>query len=158
MIMDSRFYKTEVNSAEALEVFGAKLGRLLRVGDFIALSGDLGAGKTTMTRGLIQSQLGDIEVPSPTYTLVQTYDLKTYELWHCDLYRLDEPNDVLELGLIDMRDEIVAIIEWPDRMGGYRDSDMLSIEISFVPNSTNRLISLSGSELWKTRILEVFNV
>ena len=64
---------------------GARLAGLLRAGDVVALSGGLGAGKTTLVRGLIQSLLGAVDVPSPTYTLVQSYALPDYELWHCDL-------------------------------------------------------------------------
>ena len=68
--------------------FGARIGAALRPGDVVAVTGGLGAGKTTLARGLVQAVYPDMIVPSPTYTLVQTYDLPGYELWHCDLYRL----------------------------------------------------------------------
>ncbi|WP_409432385.1 tRNA (adenosine(37)-N6)-threonylcarbamoyltransferase complex ATPase subunit type 1 TsaE [Litorimonas sp. RW-G-Af-16] len=122
--------------------FGARLARVLRMGDCVALRGELGAGKTTLVRGMIQSQLGNIEVPSPTYTLVQTYDMPTYELWHCDLYRLERPQDAYELGLIDAMDEIVSVIEWPDRLGDLLPDDALEISVEF--EGAGRVVKLTG--------------
>lgn len=129
------------NEAATL-AFGARLAKMLRAGDVIALRGDLGAGKTTLVRGLIQSQLGEVDVPSPTYTLVQSYDLPEYELWHCDLYRLEKPDDVYELGLIDAMDEVVSIIEWPDKMGEHLPDHALEIFIAF--DGDARIAKLSG--------------
>lgn len=125
----------------------------LRAGDVIALRGDLGAGKTTLSRGLIQSRLGGVEVPSPTYTLVQTYDCGTYELWHCDLYRLEAPADVLELGLIDMEAEIVSLIEWPDKMGAYLSAQALNVHIGFY--DAGREVSISGDDIWAKRLSDL---
>ena len=83
----------------ATRALGAALAGLLMAGDVIALHGDLGAGKTTLTRGLIQALCGaDEDVPSPTYTLVQAYDGPGFPIWHFDLYRLDRPDEVRELG------------------------------------------------------------
>jgi len=110
---------------------GARIGAALSTGDVVALRGDLGAGKTTLTRGLIQSQIPDEEVPSPTYTLVQTYDLPDYELWHCDLYRLEHPSEVEEIGLLDAFEDAVCLLEWPDKIGDYLPEDALNIEIKF---------------------------
>lgn len=126
----------------ATMAFGAQLARLLRPGDCVALKGDLGAGKTTLVRGLIQSLLGDVDVPSPTYTLVQTYDLPDYDLWHCDLYRLENPNDAYELGLIDIMDEAVCLIEWPDRLGDLMPPDAKEIMLEF--DGDCRIAKLSG--------------
>jgi len=135
-----------------LEAFGAKLGSFLRMGDSVALSGGLGAGKTTLARGLIQAEAGaKIDVPSPTYTLVQSYDLPQYELWHCDFYRLEHPDDVLELGLPDMAHMIVSLIEWPDKIGHYLEPDALHIEI--IPHDTHRQVILSGSDIWAHRLV-----
>jgi len=104
---------------------GEKLIKQLSIGQTVTLTGDLGAGKTTLVRGMIQSVLGDIDVPSPTYTLVQTYDMPDFELWHCDMYRLERPQDGYELGLMDAFEEAVCLIEWPDKrkvmLTGFKD-------------------------------------
>lgn len=123
---------------------GARIAPLLIPGDTLYLEGDLGAGKTTFARGLIQSRLGPIEVPSPTYTLVQTYDWGDTELWHCDLYRLERSEDAYELGLIDALDEVISVIEWADRLGDLGPVNPLKITITF--DGESRLATLSGWE------------
>lgn len=148
--MSERFLYTRATHEKALMDFGARLASFLRAGDVVALRGELGAGKTTFSRGVIQSLLGEIEVPSPTYTLVQTYEASHYELWHCDLYRLEKPSDVLELGLIDMEEEIVSLIEWPDKMGTYLSPDALNVDIAI--HEMGREISLSGPNMWAERL------
>ena len=82
----------------ALRDVGARVARLLQAGDVIALFGDLGAGKTTFSRGLIADYSGTMDVPSPTYTLVQLYDSGPLPIWHFDLYRLKSPGELVELG------------------------------------------------------------
>ena len=108
---------------------GARLAGLLEAGDCLLLEGGLGAGKTTLARGIIGALTGEAEVPSPTYTLVQTYGAEAFEVWHADLYRLESPREVLPLGLIDMMDEVVSLIEWPERMGDFRPLDALVVRI-----------------------------
>ena len=122
--------------------FGARLASALRPGDTVTLSGDLGAGKTTCVRGLVQSLRPEETVPSPTYTLVQTYDLPGFELWHCDLYRLEHPDEAYELGLIDAMGEVVCILEWPDRLGHHMPKVTLGITIAF--QEEGREIALIG--------------
>ena len=133
-----------IPNAAATTALGAKIGRVLRAGDCVALRGDLGAGKTTLVRGLVQAVLGDIDVPSPTYTLVQTYDLPDYELWHCDLYRLENPQDAYELGLIDAMLDAVCIIEWPDKLGTLLPETALEISLEF--KGHGRIATLSNWE------------
>lgn len=123
---------------------GARLGRVLRAGDIVALAGGLGAGKTTLARGLVQSVLPHEIVPSPTYTLVQTYELKDFTLWHCDLYRLEHHDEAYELGLMDALGEDVCLLEWPDRLGPLLPRDALKIEIAF--EGEGRTVSLTGWE------------
>ena len=123
---------------------GARLGRAIQNGDVIALSGGLGAGKTTLARGLVQSLLPHETVPSPTYTLVQTYELPRFTLWHCDLYRLEHPDEAYELGLMDAMGEEVCLLEWPDRLGALLPDDALKVEITF--DGDGRRVSLTGWE------------
>lgn len=129
------------NEAETLAL-GAKLITQLKAGQTVCLTGGLGAGKTTLVRGMIQSVLGDIDVPSPTYTLVQTYDLPEFELWHCDMYRLERPEDGYELGLMDAFEDAVCLIEWPDKLGGLIPQDALAIDIQF--EGEGRAVTLTG--------------
>ena len=136
---------TLTSESETLAL-GAKLAGLLKPGDVVTLSGDLGAGKTTLARGLIQSRLGEIDVPSPTYTLVQTYDWGDVELWHCDLYRLDQPEDAYELGLIDAMGEEILLLEWAEKLGELCPNDALSVRIEFEGNG--RQVTLKG---WNER-------
>ncbi len=123
---------------------GARLGRVLRAGDTIALVGGLGAGKTTLVRGLVQSVHPRETVPSPTYTLIQTYELNGLTLWHCDLYRLEHPDEAYELGLIDAMGEDVCVIEWPDHLGSLLPKDALGVEIKF--DGDARTVALRGWE------------
>jgi len=138
MILQAR-----INAAcTATMALGARLAAILRTGDAVALTGGLGAGKTTLVRGLIQSVLGSIDVPSPTYTLVQSYNMPGYELWHCDMYRLERPEDGYELGLIDAFEEAVCLIEWPDKLGKLMPESALTIDIAF--DGDGRVATLSG--------------
>lgn len=125
---------------------GARLGRALKSGDIVALIGGLGAGKTTLARGLVQSVLPHETVPSPTYTLVQTYDVPGFTLWHCDLYRLEHPDEAYELGLVDAMGEDVCLLEWPDRLGNLLPDDALKIEITFDDAGDGRRVELTGWE------------
>lgn len=113
-----------------MEILAQKIGKDLKMGDVITLEGDLGAGKTTFTRFLIQSLLGpETEVPSPTYTLVQTYDLPQGTLWHFDLYRLNDPEEIWELGFEEAESTGIMIIEWPDRLGPNLPKKHIAIRI-----------------------------
>jgi len=129
------------NEAELLAL-GAALMPQLSAGQTVCLTGGLGAGKTTLVRGMIQSVLGDIHVPSPTYTLVQTYEMPQFELWHCDMYRLERPEDGYELGLMDAFEEAVCLIEWPDKLGELIPKDAMRIEIAF--DGEGRKVTLTG--------------
>ena len=108
---------------------------ILEPGDLITLSGDLGAGKTTFARALIRHLCGDdtIEVPSPTFTLMQAYELPRFSLIHADLYRLSGPGELAELGFEEFGDGAVTLIEWPDRAGGYLPADRLDIALTLSP-------------------------
>jgi tRNA threonylcarbamoyladenosine biosynthesis protein TsaE len=128
-------------SAEALEAFGARLAAVARVGDVIALSGDLGAGKTTLARGLLRGLGLEGEAPSPTFTLVQTYEPSEMRLpvWHCDLYRLEDSEEALELGLDEAFDEALVVIEWPERLGRYLPAGALRLRLDGAGEAERRL-------------------
>ena len=121
---------------------GSKLIKVLTKGDVLAITGELGAGKTTLARGIIQAEKGDIEVPSPTYTLVQTYDMENFELWHCDMYRLETPEDAYELGLFDAFQDAVCVIEWPEKLGSLLPKKIYKIDLKF--NNEGRTAYLEG--------------
>jgi len=108
---------------------------LIEPGDVITLSGDLGAGKTTFARALIRHLAGnsEIEVPSPSFTLMQAYELPRFALVHADLYRLSGPGELAELGFEDVPDGGVTLLEWPDRASGFLPADRLDITLTLSP-------------------------
>jgi tRNA threonylcarbamoyl adenosine modification protein YjeE len=108
---------------------------VLQPGDLVTLSGDLGAGKTTFARALIRYVADDqaIEVPSPTFTLMQIYDLPPFPVVHADLYRLSGSAELAELGFDDLPDGAVVLLEWPDRAAGFLPPDRLDITLTLVP-------------------------
>lgn len=116
---------------EAMRALGARIAAQLRAGDVIALSGDLGAGKTTLARGILAGLGLAGEAPSPTFTLVQYYDPPEVRLpvAHVDLYRLASPAEAEELGLDDVRDIGALLVEWPERLGGWLWPDALALRI-----------------------------
>ena len=140
----------------ATEALAARVAAVLRPGDVVALWGDLGAGKTTFARALIRAAAGaEVEVPSPTFTLVQTYDLPIGPVWHFDLYRLAGPDEVIELGWDEAQAEGIALVEWPDRLGPMLPPERLEIGLSFgaVPGSRTALVV--GSRGWSDRLAAV---
>ncbi len=111
----------ELPDLAAMERFGAAIAERVRIGDVIALEGGLGAGKTTLARAVISALGYRGEVPSPTFTIIETYDAPplTVPVVHADFYRLDDPGEVEEIGLDDYREGAVLIAEWPDHAGGF---------------------------------------
>jgi tRNA threonylcarbamoyl adenosine modification protein YjeE len=126
----------------------ADLALLIAPGDVITLSGDLGAGKTAAARAMIRYLAGDdtIEVPSPTFTLAQIYDLPPFPLLHADLYRVNDPSELEEIGLSPLPEGTVALIEWPERAGGGLPADRIDIALSHRPalGSTARAAEITG--------------
>lgn len=127
---------------EATSALGSRLAELLQAGDTILLEGPIGAGKSHLARALIRTRLGRMEdVPSPTFTLVQTYDADP-DIWHADLYRLGHPDEVLELGLEDAFASAICIVEWPDRLGVYTPDTALRLRLE--ASGEGRIARLSG--------------
>ena len=134
----------------ATAALGQRLARACEPGDLIALSGDLGAGKSTLARALIRERAGaEIDVPSPTFTLVQTYETPGLAIWHFDLYRLKQAGEARELGLTEAVDGL-ALIEWPERLGPHLPQTRLDVSLDFSPDG--RIARLTDHHDWSTRI------
>ncbi|MDC7676857.1 tRNA (adenosine(37)-N6)-threonylcarbamoyltransferase complex ATPase subunit type 1 TsaE [Asticcacaulis machinosus] len=119
-----------LKDAAATEALGARIGQTLKAGDIIYLTGDLGAGKSCLARGLIRSRTKpDQDVPSPTFTLVQTYEAEGVDIAHFDLYRLTDPEEVYEIGLFELAEDHACLIEWPQRLGHLGFEDYLEIHL-----------------------------
>ena len=136
----------------ATAALAARLAALARPGDVIALKGELGAGKTSFARAFIRARGGDEDVPSPTFTLVQTYDLPGGAIWHFDLYRLRAAEEAWELGIEDAFDEGIALIEWPERLGVLLPTRRLMVELAFAYEPGGRRATLSGVGDWAPRL------
>ena len=140
----------------ATQALGVAVARVLCAGEAVCLSGPLGAGKSSLARALIRALTrADEEVPSPTYTLVQSYEGAAFPLTHFDLYRLKKPEDIEELGLDEALDVGAAIIEWPQRLHDRLPPDRLSIEIEPTPDGSARTAKLSFHGAWEGRRIDV---
>ena len=135
-----------LRDAAATDAVGRTLAGSLRAGDVVTLSGPLGAGKSAFARALLRALAGDpgLEVPSPSFTLVQSYDLPgEWEAHHYDLYRLSGPAEVAELGWDEARDGLV-IVEWPERLGALRPEGALVVRLAYGAGEEARVAVLSG--------------
>jgi tRNA threonylcarbamoyladenosine biosynthesis protein TsaE len=146
-----------VQTPEALAALGARIGGRLQRGEAVCLRGPLGAGKTTLARGLIRALTrADEEAPSPTFTLVQTYQGRGgLALAHFDLYRLKSAAEAYELGLDEALDVGAAVIEWPERLDDALPGDRLDVEIAIPDDGEGRLVRLTGQGRWRGRDLEL---
>src|SRR5579884_2917565 len=120
---------------QATEALVRDIAALIEPGDLITLSGDLGAGKTTFARAFIRHVAGNdaIEVPSPTFTLMQIYELPRFTILHADLYRLSGPDELNETGFDELREGAVTLLEWPDRAANRLPPDRLDVELTLAP-------------------------
>lgn len=146
-----------LHSADETAALARRLGARLTGGDTILLSGDVGAGKTHFARALIQSLLARPEdVPSPTFTLVQTYDAASgAEIWHADLYRLSDPSECEELGLADAMDHAICLIEWPDRLAALCPRDALDITLTATDAEDHRTLTARWSDpRWNPKLTD----
>lgn len=140
----------------ATESLAAGVAAASRVGDVIALSGDLGAGKTVFARAFVRARCDDEEeVPSPTFTLVQTYDCPEGVIWHFDLFRLEGEAEAWELDMEDAFSAGISLIEWPERIPGLLPADRLDVRLQFGSGGPTRRARLEARGTWSARLDEV---
>lgn len=145
----------------ATAALAAALAERLETGDVVTLHGPLGVGKTALARAMIRALTDnpEEEVPSPTFTLVQTYETPRGTLWHMDLYRLTGPDAVIELGWEEARAGGLILVEWPDRLGALLPAERLEIHLSLPPDAlegglaeSKRSLRLVGTLRWGARL------
>jgi tRNA threonylcarbamoyladenosine biosynthesis protein TsaE len=142
----------ELSDENATAALAARVAALARPGDVIALKGELGAGKTSFARAFIRARGGNEEVPSPTFTLAQVYELAEAAIWHFDCYRLRDPEEAWELGIEDAFRDGISLIEWPERLGSLLP--MRRLEITLFPGATpnTRRAEIDAGPDWTDRL------
>lgn len=159
MVLATRRLASEADTA----AFGEALAPHLGPGDTVALAGEIGAGKSVLARALIAAKLRAAgaaveEIPSPTFTLVQTYTAGSTEIWHADLYRLGDPDEAVELGLDAAFETALCLIEWPERLAGALPATTLWLHLDHgqEPGDAEvRRVRLSGlPERWQRRLAD----
>ena len=136
----------------ATAALARRIAGLARAGDVIGLGGDLGVGKTTFARFFIAARGAREEVPSPTFNLVQTYELTTAAIWHFDLYRVESPAELRELGLEDAFAEGISLVEWPERLGPLMPADNLELRLVMDNGPEARHARLEAHGSWCARL------
>lgn len=131
----------ELPDVAAMQALGARIAGKLQPGDVVALSGGLGVGKTTLSRAIISTLGHDGEVPSPTFTIVETYDHLEPPVVHADFYRLEHPDEAEELGLHDYREGAALLAEWPEHAGGFaNEAGCLQITLEIAGNGRKAIV------------------
>lgn len=154
-------YKIILKNLNDTNAFAKSLAMNSTRGDFFALDGDLGAGKTAFSRFFIRAYLqkNDIDVPSPTFTLVQTYTptvQNLYDIWHMDCYRLEDPEEVLELGMEEMLDDAIFLVEWPEKIAPFLPQQRLNIHLKHGLENDEREVTFSTQNPnWNTRLRKI---
>ena len=135
-----------LDCVSATDALAGRLARLAEVGDIIGLAGDLGAGKTTFARALIRARIGPVEVPSPTFTLVETYELAQMRVAHFDLFRVESIEELETLGVRDyFADGNLCVFEWPDRGQGLLPTPRVLIEFDY--HGEGRLLTITRNSM-----------
>jgi tRNA threonylcarbamoyladenosine biosynthesis protein TsaE len=140
----------KLKDAEATAKLGRALAKALRPNDVITLSGPLSAGKTTLVRGLLQALGHKGEVPSPSFAIVQPYEALPLPVWHVDLYRIEGPDEIEELGLNDIRDDGVLIVEWPEHAGRELWPEALALSLETLDDGS-RALTAKVPAAWEGR-------
>lgn len=152
---ESACFRARLNleDVSATERLGARIAAGLRRGDTVALAGDLGAGKTTLARAILKALAVTENMPSPTFTLVQTYETPMLIVRHIDLYRIEDEREIEELGLEEAVDEGAVLIEWPERAGRHLPEHPLRIELT-ATSIRSRLADIAGPVRWASSLLD----
>jgi tRNA threonylcarbamoyladenosine biosynthesis protein TsaE len=146
-------YAFDLPDEAATAALAIRLATVARPGDILALTGDLGVGKTSFARAFIGARADPREeVPSPTFSLVQTYMTGGPAIWHFDLYRLGTAEEAWELGIEDAFGSGISLIEWPDRLGPLLPQRRLEIALSFGDRMEARRAVVSGGAEWRVRL------
>lgn len=161
-MLPNSFLTLDLSDEAATAQLANDVAMILKVGDVLCFSGDLGAGKSTLSRALIRSFAADpeLEVPSPTFTLVQTYEVGRFDLSHFDLYRLEDPEELEELGLDDLLETGASLIEWPEKADDLLPDGSLWIQIT-QPNDTDEsrhIVFSSENSDWQARLQQTLQV
>jgi len=156
MTKQQTFTIQEINEIEICKL-AENLASLSVTGDIITLSGDLGVGKTVFARAFIKSLKYDGHVPSPTFTLLQTYETEPVPISHFDFYRLEVPEEIFELGVEDLFFSGISLIEWPEKMGKFKPKGCLNLVLSYstIQPDSNRSLSLEYEINWSERVKKI---
>ena len=153
-----RIFKYILANEAETEALGASLAEIAIAGDIIALKGTLGSGKSVLARAFIRKYLKTTEtVPSPTFTLVQTYDMGLVPVYHFDLYRIINSEETIELGIEEAFSDGISLIEWPERLESYLPKNHLEIWLRVNNKDSIRNIQLAGPDSWQTRLNNLFS-
>ena len=142
----------ELKTIADSEALGRAIGSVIRAGDVVALFGELGAGKTTISRAILEATGFQSEVASPTFPIVIAYDPPDVRIpvWHVDLYRIEDEGELEELALDDARMDAALLIEWPEHMGRYLWEDSLRLHLAVQPDGS-RSLTAQVPEAWESR-------
>lgn len=149
--VDSFFRSFDLKSEADTVALGREIARHLSAGDTVTLSGPLGSGKSVLARAIVRTFSPREEVPSPTFTLVQSYETQNFTISHVDLYRLRSESELRELGLDEALERGVLVIEWPDRMGVQLPADRLDLMFE-AADGESRLMKIVGRGSWVARL------
>jgi len=145
-----------LNSLSQTTALAGEVANFLALGDAILLSGDLGTGKSTFCRALLQNILLEPDdIPSPTYTIVQTYETTRGTVWHADLYRLSDPSEIVEIGLDHALQDAICLVEWPEVLGSRWPEQALELSFSHTEEPEARLVSVSTKNPKWRKLFEV---
>ncbi len=138
----------KINALEEMNALAKSLSRHLQAGDVVLLHGELGVGKTSLARALIRALMDDenLEVPSPSFALVQSYQKGDLAIEHLDLYRLTSADELIELGIEDMLGKAIIVVEWPERLGDFKPEQVIDIHIEDLGGDA-RQIEISGVDM-----------
>lgn len=143
--------KVRLETIKDTQQLARKLAPLLKAEDVLLLKGDLGAGKTCFARALLKDLGVKGDVPSPTFTLMQSYDVPAFPLFHFDLYRLKEPEEIEEIGFDDALSEGLVLVEWPEKASAYMPRGALTLQFMLCDDGA-REVELVGNNIWQKRL------